>query len=997
MKKLIFFILIIIFTLTESSYSQWIRYRTGFDGNTDIQFFNLSTGWAIGFPNTILKTTNAGENWFNQNKNVSTPVSHCYFINPDTGWIVGSYGTIIKTTNGGDNWISKSFDDAFRYSVFFPTPDTGWSVGIPGIITKTTDGGETWVNQPNPANWYLNDLFFINSMTGWVVGQQLDPYWTGVILKTTNGGENWIPQTSGTALGLHSVFFINSMIGWAGGSGAKILRTTDGGESWLGQTVGNPGGDHHMSIFFSDQLHGWAVGQHSCMYRSTDGGISWECEPNGINGIMYSVNLISGDEGWAVGSDWDLGGVLYKLKKAPSLTSKLTFVGESSLNYFGASATSAGDVNADGYNDFIIGAPDFNGRHGRSYLYYGGYNPDSIPDVIFNGETSWYPFFGHSSASAGDVNGDGYDDIIIGAYGWAGVNGRAYIFLGGSNMDSVPDIVIEGEQLFNDLGMCVASAGDINEDGYDDVIVNARGYNNWTGRAYVYFGGSNMDNIPDIIFTGENTDDQFSSTVANAGDVNGDHKPDLIITAFRYSNSTGRAYIYFGGAGMDNSADVIITGENVNDQFGSNAATAGDINKDGYSDIIIQASEFNNSTGRTYIYYGGYVMDNIPDLILNGEDPGNNFGSVTLNQDINGDGYSDLEIGAPGFNNNTGRVYVYFGGANMDMIPDYIMDGENSGDLFGVRASAAGDINSDGYNEFIVSAFGYNNSMGKAYLYYGSGDPLSECIIAGPQLLITGSMSAVYRSTNPAGYWSLSNYGNTQAAIVSENSHDTVLIDAGNIPGHFALYFSDNSNLLCTKHVYVDNPTPVELSEFIYIVNGSDVTLSWTTSAELNNSGFEIERSIVNGQISNEWNKIGFVSGNGTSTEIHNYEFIEKGLNTGKYNYRLKQIDFNGNYEYFELAEEVSIGIPDKYQLSQNYPNPFNPVTNIEFAIPELGFVSLRIYDVMGRELVTLVNENKEPGYYKLKFDAGKLSSGVYFYRMTAGDFVAVKKLVVLK
>ncbi|MBK8381213.1 MAG: T9SS type A sorting domain-containing protein [Ignavibacteria bacterium] len=127
------------------------------------------------------------------------------------------------------------------------------------------------------------------------------------------------------------------------------------------------------------------------------------------------------------------------------------------------------------------------------------------------------------------------------------------------------------------------------------------------------------------------------------------------------------------------------------------------------------------------------------------------------------------------------------------------------------------------------------------------------------------------------------------------------------------------------------------------------------------------------------------------------YSFTDKNLTTGKYKYRLKQIDFNGNFEYFELAEEVSIGIPDKYELSQNYPNPFNPVTNLEFGISKSGFVSLKIYDVLGKELVTLVNEIKEPGYYKIKFDAGNLASGVYFYRMTADDFVALKKFVVMK
>ncbi|MBK6537030.1 MAG: T9SS type A sorting domain-containing protein [Ignavibacteria bacterium] len=193
--------------------------------------------------------------------------------------------------------------------------------------------------------------------------------------------------------------------------------------------------------------------------------------------------------------------------------------------------------------------------------------------------------------------------------------------------------------------------------------------------------------------------------------------------------------------------------------------------------------------------------------------------------------------------------------------------------------------------------------------------------------------------------------------------------------------------------VFWDFPTPVELSAFTSSVLGRNVTLNWSTSSEFNNSDFDIERSSTE----NNWIKAGFIRGHGTISEPQNYSFTDKNLTTGKYKYRLKQIDFNGNFEYFELAEEVSIGIPDKYELSQNYPNPFNPVTNLEFGISKLGFVSLKIYDVLGRELVTLVNEIKEPGYYKIKFNAGNLSSGVYFYRMEAGDFVTVKKFVVMK
>ncbi|MBS1519098.1 MAG: T9SS type A sorting domain-containing protein, partial [Bacteroidetes bacterium] len=132
-------------------------------------------------------------------------------------------------------------------------------------------------------------------------------------------------------------------------------------------------------------------------------------------------------------------------------------------------------------------------------------------------------------------------------------------------------------------------------------------------------------------------------------------------------------------------------------------------------------------------------------------------------------------------------------------------------------------------------------------------------------------------------------------------------------------------------------------------------------------------------------------------TTIKNYYFTDKNLTTGKYKYRLKQTDFNGNFKFFELQEEVSIGVPEKYDLSQNYPNPFNPVTTIGYALPSDGIVMLKVYDITGREVKTLVNEMKTAGYHKIQFNASDLPSGAYFYRINAGDFVSVKKFVVLK
>ncbi|MBK8551011.1 MAG: T9SS type A sorting domain-containing protein [Ignavibacteria bacterium] len=207
--------------------------------------------------------------------------------------------------------------------------------------------------------------------------------------------------------------------------------------------------------------------------------------------------------------------------------------------------------------------------------------------------------------------------------------------------------------------------------------------------------------------------------------------------------------------------------------------------------------------------------------------------------------------------------------------------------------------------------------------------------------------------------------------------------------------FGDNSDYIGIDALEVegDGVLPVELSSFVSAVSNNNVTLNWSTATETNNSGFDVERSSVNGQ----WSKVGNVTGNGTSTVGHSYSFTDRNLSTGNYSYRLKQIDFNGNFEYFNLSNEVNVGVPANFELSQNYPNPFNPTTKIEYQLPNDGSVNISVFDNAGKEVASLVNEFKSAGYYSVNFNAASLSSGVYFYYIKTGDFSAVKKMVLVK
>ena len=193
---------------------------------------------------------------------------------------------------------------------------------------------------------------------------------------------------------------------------------------------------------------------------------------------------------------------------------------------------------------------------------------------------------------------------------------------------------------------------------------------------------------------------------------------------------------------------------------------------------------------------------------------------------------------------------------------------------------------------------------------------------------------------------------------------------------------------LCNR----DSIIPVEFVSFNARLSENKVVLNWSTATEKNNYGFYIERTAIG----ESWNQIGFVKGAGTTLTGRNYQYTDNSVLSGKYSYRLRQVDFDGATHY-SSAVDVDLTVPAKFELSQNYPNPFNPSTSISYQLPKRGQVTLTIFDILGKEIVTLVNEQKDAGNYEVKFNANNLSSGMYFYRIHVGDFVSVKKMMLMK
>jgi phosphatidylserine/phosphatidylglycerophosphate/cardiolipin synthase-like enzyme len=232
---------------------------------------------------------------------------------------------------------------------------------------------------------------------------------------------------------------------------------------------------------------------------------------------------------------------------------------------------------------------------------------------------------------------------------------------------------------------------------------------------------------------------------------------------------------------------------------------------------------------------------------------------------------------------------------------------------------------------------------------------------------------------------------NWSNAAENDNDENTIFIYDPMIANQYLQEFKKRYiEVGGTNVIYV----PVELTSFTALQVNSGIQLNWSTGTEVNNFGFEIERSIDG--IS--FFKTGFIKGYGTTTEVRNYSFTdEPGITSGtKLYYRLRQVDFDGKSEYSQVIEVV-YNLPETFQLQQNYPNPFNPATRISYQIASVILVQLKVYDMTGQEIGVLVNETKEPGTYNILFDASNLASGIYFYRLTAGDFSSVKKMTILK
>lgn len=348
--------------------------------------------------------------------------------------------------------------------------------------------------------------------------------------------------------------------------------------------------------------------------------------------------------------------------------------------WFGGSVAFAGDVNADGFADVLVaGEPQVR-------LFLGGSSLDVEADLTLTGTAS--TSFGRSIAGTGDLDADGFADFVVGAPAQLSSTdaGTAFVYFGGPAMDATADLEIKGEVAEDRFGLSVAAAGDVDGDGFGDLVVGAPfygGVGKLIGRAYLFLGGDPPDSKPDLSPKGDSSG-SYQGTSVSSGDLDGDGDADLVVGApASLTTAGGRARVYLGGFGLDETKDLEMTGGKYLDEFGFAVRGAGDLNGDGFEDVLVSSQ-----MSDVRVFFGGWPIDAKADLTMTGETPASGgaagFGSIAGAGDVNGDGWPDIAVGANWHGMGVGRVYVYFGGPALSAKPDLVIDGKGSGARFGV-------------------------------------------------------------------------------------------------------------------------------------------------------------------------------------------------------------------------------------------------------------------------------------------------------------------------
>lgn len=700
---------------------------------------------------------------------------------------------------------------------------------------------------------------------------------------------------------------------------------------------------------------------------------------------------------------------------ALSQTAATTFTQPVVNNIFALKNAGVGDLNGDGFSDIALGAYEYSSNTGIVYIYYGNVNGLSENPSLVLEAPSEYSLFGVSVAAAGDVNGDGYGDLIVGASGFNNYHGAAYIYLGGPlGLNTVPATVLT-DQIYqtSTYASAVSGAGDVNGDGYSDVIVGDQNDN----KVFVHMGSSSgvVQAVATILNPGGGN---FGWSIANAGDVNADGYSDVVIGDYEHDFNRGLGYVYYGSnKGLSATNVTMLIGPFENGLFGSAVSSAGDTNGDGYTDILIGAPNANTAT----IFPGG-PEGVAPEkgVQLTGPVKFSSFGySLASSGDVNGDGYSDIVVGA--YQQESGFTYVFLGGeTGLPTGPSLTLRNGNNALLFGNCVSGAGDVNGDGYSDILSTSYLLASNQLTSQLFYGNNRGKHNHVLK----LYDADLS------NPIGQSNLTNdsfgiglfvkpfFGSTRARLVWEtkpngqpftssspitnytgyNGNDVVwtTVPHSGIELKTLIAKSTGKNTKVRVRVQYKssslpsgqvfspwiypqdysigaldqkgNPLPVSLIAFKVNAMEKTAQLEWETAWESNSKGFDIEHS----RDGIHWDMIGSIVAMQNTSLLSRYHFDHYTPTPGDNFYRLKMVDADDSFAYSVIRRLV---YQDK-ALATIYPNPANDLIKIK--IPDQ-------YKFKNIKSVTIVDAagNNVPGTYQMinnELHISGLPDGIYLF-----------------